>query len=382
MAAAQSSPYLTAIFLSSAPFVFINFGLPIQADEMGVDAVGIGAMYTVFTGTLLLVRPLVGYLLDRLGRRWFFTISFAFYAGSMGVFSLSTDIADFFVARGLQGIGASLMWVAARTMVADLTPPDGRGEAMGRMSATSVRGSMLGAVYGFTLVGFMPDTRAWTVAFAGYAVLALLALAWSLLKVRETRDPTLAPPRRERLRLEPALVKALVIVFLTAFGSALIEPIYLIYLKNKFDVGMQVLAFAFLPAGIVFAILPAYAGRWSDRAGRGVMLAVGVTFAAFVSMALPFWSTLLFVAASYTLFSVGWAIANPALEALVADLAPADLRGSVIGAKEAAGGVGAALGPLLGGYVYEYWAQEGAFVMNGVILLGAAGLAMVWFRQR
>ena len=111
-------------------------------------------------------------------------------------------------------------------------------------------------------------------------------------------------------------------------------------------------------------------------------MAVGVTFAAAVSIALPFWTTLVMVGLSYTLFAVGWAIANPAQEALVADLAPEAARGSVIGAKEAVAGVGAALGPLLGGYVYEHWARESAFVMNGVLLLGAVGLALLWFRRR
>ena len=74
-------------------------------------------------------------------------------------------------------------------------------------------------------------------------------------------------------------------------------------------------------------------------------------------------------------------MASPAEDALVADLAPAALRGSVMGAKEAAAGVGAALGPLAGGYVYEYWSQELAFVFNGLLLLTTSMLAFVWFRS-
>jgi hypothetical protein len=44
-----------------------------QADEMGLGALMIGGAYTVFTGTMLIARPLVGVLLDKLRRRWFFT---------------------------------------------------------------------------------------------------------------------------------------------------------------------------------------------------------------------------------------------------------------------------------------------------------------------
>jgi hypothetical protein len=91
--------------------VFLNFGLPIRADDLGISAFG---------------------------------------------------------------IGASLMWVSARTIVADMNEPSLRGVAMGRLTTTSVRGSMLGAAYGCTLLGMLPMQEAWRWAFGGYAVLALV----------------------------------------------------------------------------------------------------------------------------------------------------------------------------------------------------------------
>ncbi len=151
--------HLPAIFLGSAAFVFLNFGLPIYADDLGADAVSIGGMYTVFTMTMLLARPLIGWCLDHYGRRWFFTVAFAFYCLSMGMFAQSDGLLDFYIARFLQGIGSSLMWVTARTIVTDLNEPESRGEEMGRLITTSVRGSMIGAFYGFTLLGFMPFSK-------------------------------------------------------------------------------------------------------------------------------------------------------------------------------------------------------------------------------
>jgi MFS family permease len=377
----RSQPsYRIAVFLGSTAFVMINFGLPIRADDLGIDAVAIGGMYTTFTGTMLLVRPLVGYCLDRLGRRWFFTLSFFFYACAMFVFSRSTDIYDFYLSRGLQGVGASLMWVSARTIVADLHGRESRGIAMGRLSTASAQGSMFGAFYGFTLLGMLPFPQAWSYAFIGYGVAALAALVWSLVNMVETRTPVVIATRLHVPWSWP-LAKIFIVVFLSMFASALIEPIYLLYLKNKFAVGIHVLAFAFFPAGIVFAILPRYAGQWSDRFGRAPIIALGIAFAGMVSLALPFWPSLPLVAMSYILFAVGWAMASPAEEALVADLAPPELRGTVIGAKEAAGGAGAALGPLVGGYVYEYWSAELAFAINGGLLLGTALLALVWFSR-
>ena len=116
-----------------------------------------------------------------------------FYCLAMLEFAGSTSITDFYFARFLQGIGASMMWVSARTIVADVSVAEARGKAMGRLTTTSVRGSMIGAFYGFTLLGFMPLQTAWMWAFGGYAVMALLALIWSLLQsndwVKRWLDP-------------------------------------------------------------------------------------------------------------------------------------------------------------------------------------------------
>jgi MFS family permease len=380
---ASNSSYLTAIFLGSTSFIFLNFGLPVRADELGISAVGIGGMYTVFTGTMLLIRPLVGYCLDHFGRRWFFTVAFVFYGLSMLVFAQSVGISDFYFARFLQGIGASLMWVSARTIVADVSIAATRGQAMGRLTTTSVRGSMIGAFYGFTLLGFMPMQAAWMWAFGGYALMALMALIWSLLRVEETAaDRTHAQirPRWPRLPRSAPLRRIFVIVFLTAFASALTDPIYLLYLKNKFEVSTLTMAYVFLPGGLVYAFLPQYAGQWSDRFGRAPLIALGIALAGMVSIALPFWPGLGFVAASYILFSCGNALASPAEDALVADLSPDHLRGTIMGAREAAAGLGAAIGPLAGGLIYDYWSQSMAFVTNGVLLLATCALVLVWFR--
>jgi MFS family permease len=374
-------PYLLPVFLGSAPFVFINFGLPTYARALDANALAIGGMYTAFMFTMLLVRPIVGWALDRYGRKWFFAVAFLFYAGAMLFFSGANTLVDFYVARFLQGIGASFMWVSARTMVADLSTEADRGSEMGRMQALSVRGSMVGAFYGFTLLGLFATPRAWQLAFLGYAAAAIFGFVASIVRVEETRQVH-EHVGLSRLEFRPAFTKLLVIVFLSGFASALIEPIYLIFLQDKFDLPMTVLAMAFFPAGIVFAILPRYAGAWSDRIGRAPVIVVGIIIAAFVSGGLPWLPHIFWVAVMYTLSAVGWAMANPAQDALLGSMTDETNRGRMFGYKEAAASVGAALGPLAGGAIYDYWRPEYAFLTNGAVLIATAGLFWVWFGAR
>jgi MFS family permease len=370
---------LTPVFLGSLAFVFLNFSLPIYTRSLGADALAIGGLYSVFTVTMLLFRPLVGWALDRYGRRWFFVFAFLFYTFSMVAFSRAEVLIDFYLARFLQGIGASLMWVSARTIIADLTEGGGRGREMGRLASRSVQGSMVGATWGFTLLGMFPIQEAWKWAFAGYAAAALLGFLVALARGTETRvavvNPGLAP-----VRVQGPLRHLLIIVLLSNFASALIQPIYLIFLQDKFDLSIVGLALAFFPAGIVFAILPNYTGRWADRFGRAPMMALGISAAAVVSLGLPWLPGILWVALLYTLFSAGWATASPAEDALLGDLASKHERGRIFGIKEAAASLGAALGPLTGGAVYEYLSAELTFVLNGVLLLVTAALVIWWFK--
>jgi MFS family permease len=64
---------------------------------------------------------------------------------------------------------------------------------------------------------------------------------------------------------------------------------------------------------------------------------------------------------------------------MVSDLATAANRGRVMGAREAAAGIGAAIGPLVGGFIYDHLAHWVAFIANGVLLGCAALLVLLWF---
>ena len=375
----QRAHYSTAIFLASMPFVFLNFALPVYGDDLGLTPMMIGGTYAVFTLTMLILRPLIGLALDLYGRRWFFISAFLFYTLAMLAFAQLAGTSGLYLGRLLQGVGAALMWVSVRTIVADVEVASGYAEGMGRLITQSVRGSMVGATIGFTLLGFLPMTVAWVWAFTGYAALALAAFVWSCVVITETRPAETQSTASISVWARPRLRRILWMVLMAGFASALVEPIYLLFLKQKFSLDAMLLGLLFLPAGIVFAFVPRYAGAWADLHGRGRVIAMGMVLAALVTMALPFWPMVWPIALCYIFFSVGWAMANPAIDALIAEEAGAHERGRLLGHKEMAQGVGLALGPMVGTTLYQHVAAEVPFVLNGLLLLFTAFLVSRWF---
>jgi MFS family permease len=377
---ASTSVLHQPVLFGSLALTFLLFGLPIYGKSLGASALAIGGLFSVFTMTMTVLRPLVGWAVDHFGRRAFIVIGLASYAAAMALFALATSLGGLYLARIVQGVASSLMGISVITIVADLTSPGDRGKEMGRIIEVQTRGEIIGVFGGFALMSFLSTGIAWRLAFLGYAVMGVLAAGLAWKNVPETRParPTVAQPRSP---LSKQFLKLLLIVFTTGLSAAMIKPIYLIFLQDRFTVHISTLGWAFLPAGIVYALLPSRLGGLSDRFGRVFPMASGLIGAGFLSLLLPRLPNIGWLVVIYTLSAVGWSMADPAEIAMVADVTGGETRGRAYGLYEFAGGLGASLGPLLGGWLYDTAGRTTPFTLNGVVLLGSAIWVLVMLRQ-
>lgn len=177
--------------------------------------------------------------------------------------------------------------------------------------------------------------------------------------------------------LDTNLRKNLTAIFLAGlfFWSSMASqlptlPLYIRTLTQSFDeIGIIMGSFA-----IGLLVCRSYLGRLADRKGRRYTMRIGLIVAAIVPLCyalLPSIPLLMFFRAVHGISIAAFAASY---SALVSDLAPIEKRGEVIGYMSLVNPLGLALGPAIGGLMYEAWGYQPLFVSAS--LLALAGLLL------
>ncbi len=364
-----------SIWWISLPFFILSLLLPLYGRDIGASVVEIGLFFSAFSLMTVLLRPLVGRGIDRYGRKPFYLLGIGSYTLTWIAFAFIDQAWSIIAARAVQGIASAFLWLALNAVVADVASQDSRARAFGSITQSSSQGSIIGASIAMTIInvnlrvnGQGSASLSWREIFLFYAFASLIALliAWRGL-------PETNPARKTRTASPPihwtrpwALL--LLVTAVTAASWSMVAPVLIIFLQDRLDIPVDQLAWAFLPAGLVWALLPSRLGTLADRHGRKRLMVIGLLGAAVVSFIIPSlanWMMLSGLWAALALFS---AAGDPAEQALVADLTGNDQRGRAYGVYALAGGLGATVGPLGGAWLYQTLGPGIPFYANGLIL--------------
>jgi len=191
-------------------------------------------------------------------------------------------------------------------------------------------------------------------------------------------DATRAPSLLRRI---PAGIWALGLVsMLMDISSEMIHALLPVYLVSV--LGASALAVGFIEgiAESTAAITKVFSGALSDWLGRRKLLvAIGYGLAAFTKPIFPLAGTLGWVVAARFVDRIGKGIRGAPRDALIADLAPADLRGASFGLRQSLDTTGAFLGPALAIALMWLAADNIRLVFWFAVLPAFAAFALVLF---
>lgn len=130
----------------------------------------------IYLLTSTIATVLVGKLSDMFGRKPFLLAGILLFMIGAFLTGTSTDVYQFIIYRGIQGIGAGIIQSTAFTAVGDLFPPRERGKWMGLMMAVFGFSSVLGPSLG----GYLIDNLDWHWLFWIFLPLGVVAFVMIL----------------------------------------------------------------------------------------------------------------------------------------------------------------------------------------------------------
>lgn len=363
-----------ASLLMDASSEMIHSLLPVfMVSVLGVSMVTVGVIEGIAEATAAILKVFSGTLSDYLGKRkMLMVLGYGLAAFTKPVFPLASSIGWVFTARFIDRIGKGIRGAPRDALIADITQPRLRGAAYGLRQALDSVGALIGPLLAVVfMMLFADDIRAvmWVAVIPAFISVALL-----IAYVREPEGA--APGGAAGAPLTLAAAKRLplrywmVVLVGAVFTLARFSEAFLVLRAQ--DIGLQL---AYIPVVMVvmniFYAGAAYpAGAAADRLSARTLLFVGLALLIAADLLLALVSSAPGVFAGASLWGLHMAFTQGLLSKLVADTAPADLRGTGFGLFNLISGGALLLASVIAGAL---WSALGA----SFTFLAGAGFAAV-----
>ena len=348
---------------------------------LGASALTVGIIEGVAESTALTVKVFSGALSDYLGRRKGLALfGYALGALTKPMFALAGGIGMVMTARFLDRIGKGIRGAPRDALVADLCPPQLRGAAFGLRQSLDTVGAFLGPLLAVALMLLLDDdfrTVFWLAVIPG--VLAVAVLAFGVQEPPRAADaPAVNPIRRENLRRLSRSYWGVVAIG-AVFTLACFSEAFLVLRAQQVGISVALVPLVMVAMNLVYAASAYPFGALSDRVSHRALLAGGLAMLIAADLVLALssgWAGLLIGVA---LWGVHMGMTQGLLATMVADTAPADLRGTAFGVFNLVSGVAMLAASVLAGLLWD--AFGAAFTFYAGALFAATALLALMLRQ-
>ena len=345
--------------------------------SLGASVLTVGVIEGLAESTALIVKVFSGTLSDYLGKRKGLAVfGYALGALTKPLFALAPTAGIVLTARLLDRVGKGVRGAPRDAMVADVTPPHLRGAAFGLRQSLDSVGAFLGPLIAVGLMLLWGDD--FRAIFWVAAIPAFMAVTLLIAGVREPAPqhgaPRVNPIRRENLkRLGSAYWR--VVGVGAVFTLARISEAFLVLRATQGGVPLALVPLVMVVMNVIYAATAYPSGKLSDRMDHTTLLGRGLFVLLVADLVLAtssHWSVML---AGVALWGIHMGITQGLLAKMVADTAPAELRGTAYGVFNLISGLAMLLASVLAGLL---WDQVGAsatfFASAGFCVVALGGL--------
>jgi MFS family permease len=347
---------------------------------LGTSATTVGVVEGIAEATALIAKVFSGVLSDYVGKRkWLAVLGYGMGAATKPLFALATGVGWVLSARFIDRIGKGIRGAPRDALIADVTDPSVRGAAFGLRQSLDTVGAFVGPLLAMGLMLLWAnDFRAvfWVAVIPGVLAVALL-----LVGVREPArhvhgEKVVFPISRPALKLLPTaywwVVGVGAMLTLARFSEA-----FLVLRAQQGGLGLALAPLVLVVMNIVYAGCAYPMGKLADRMSHRTLLTAGIVPLIIADLLLAHSGALPWVGAGLVFWGLHMAATQGLLAAMVADTAPAQLRGTAFGLFNFASGIAMLAASVVAGVLWDSFGAAATFLTGAVFAVMALGLLML-----
>jgi DHA1 family tetracycline resistance protein-like MFS transporter len=370
---------LTLIFLT----VFIDllgFGILIPIlptfaiTKLHVSETAVGIAIAIYSLVQFIFNPLFGKFSDKNGRKPIIIICLLLNALGYVIFAFSNTYLLLIISRIVGGIGGSSIGVA-QAYIADITTKENRSKGMGMIGAAFGLGFVFGPLFGGLLSKFGYMVTGFS--SAGFSTLALLFTLF-LLPESHTQIEKGKKIGKKLLDIEAMkiifkktdIAFLIILFFILTFTTASIYAIVPL-------LGFKVYSFSNLQNGYIFGIVGFVGALVQGGLIRVVsnsisdlkLVAIGSILMMIGFALLPYGGNFFGLAVVAVVLALGIGILQPILLSLISKVTSDEEQGITLGINQSLSAFARVLGPLWGGFTFEFLGFSFPFLSSAAFTL-------------
>lgn len=350
---------------------------------LGASALALGLIEGLSESTALIVKVFSGVLSDYLGKRkWLALFGYGLGAMTKPLFAMAPGIGTVLAARLLDRVGKGVRGAPRDALVADIVPAELRGAAFGLRQALDTVGAFLGPLLGVGLMILWADDFRrvfWISVIPGIAAVSLLAFGLREPPHPEGKKRT-NPIRKENMRrMGPSYWW--VVGLGAAFTLARFSEAFLVLRARQAGIPVALVPLVMVAMNVVYSLSAYPFGKLSDRYSHSKLLAGGLVVLIAADLVLASSAHWMAVLGGVVLWGIHLGMTQGLLATMVADTAPADLRGTAFGFFNLVSGVALLLASVCAGLLWDIYGAAFTFyagaafcLLTLALLVGRRGL--------
>jgi MFS family permease len=270
-------------------------------------------------------------------------------------------------------------------LVGDISPAHVRGASYGLRQSLDTVGAFLGPLMAIGLMWLTADH--FSAVFWIAVIPAFLAFGLILVAVREPARPK--DLRRVRMPLQRSELRHLgaaywwVVAVAVVFTLARFSEAFLVLRAQSIGLPLMLVPIVLVVMNIAYAVSAFPVGVLADRTDRVTLLVIGLLLLLASDVMLAYATGVVGVGFGVALWGLHMGFTQGLLAALVADAAPAELRGTAFGIFNLVTGLALLVASVLAGALWDVAGPQGTFLGGAAFtVLTLAGLLPVRGRLR